>query len=106
HGMAGLRSRGCLTARPAGAVAVQHCCQEVCNLVHLLYCHRKREPPWRHPGRAARVKELLMTIKMPVDDKVLAAQTQTTTPPLYQRGLIAVADAGQGRPGVWLAPQA
>ena len=44
-----------------------------------------------------------MTIQMPVDDKVLAADTQTTTPPLYQRVLIAVADAGQVGPVVELA---
>jgi len=36
-----------------------------------------------------------MTTQMPVDDKVLAAGTQATTPPLYQRVLIAVADADQ-----------
>ena len=44
-----------------------------------------------------------MTIKMPVDDKVVAADTQTTTPPLYQRVLIAVADADQVGPVVELA---
>jgi nucleotide-binding universal stress UspA family protein len=47
-----------------------------------------------------------MTIKMPVDDKVLAADTQTTTQPLYQRVLIAVADAGQVGPVVELALRA
>ncbi len=36
-----------------------------------------------------------MTTQMPVDDKVLADDTQATTPPLYQRVLIAVADADQ-----------
>src|SRR5262249_25277379 len=69
-------------------------------------CHRKREPPWRHPGRAARVKELLMTIQMPGDDKALTADPQITTPPLYQRVLIAVADAGQVGPVVELARRA
>jgi nucleotide-binding universal stress UspA family protein len=47
-----------------------------------------------------------MTIQMPVDDKVLAADTQTTTPSLYQRVLIAVADAGQVGPMVELARRA
>jgi nucleotide-binding universal stress UspA family protein len=47
-----------------------------------------------------------MTIQMPVDDKVLAADTQTTTPPLYRRVLIAVADAGQVGPVVELARRA
>ncbi len=47
-----------------------------------------------------------MTIQMPVDDKVLAADTQTTTPPLYQRALIAVADADQVGPVVELARRA
>lgn len=46
-----------------------------------------------------------MTIQMPVDDKVLAADTQTT-PPLYQRVLIAVADADQVGPVVELARRA
>ena len=39
-----------------------------------------------------------MTIQMPVDDKVLTADTQITAPPLYQRVHIAVADAGQVGP--------
>src|SRR5215469_6540755 len=39
--------------RQAAAVTVQRCCQEVGNLVHLLYVHRKHEPPWRYTGRAA-----------------------------------------------------
>ena len=47
-----------------------------------------------------------MTIHMPVDDKVLAADTQTTTPTLYQRVLIAVADADQVGPMVELAHRA
>jgi nucleotide-binding universal stress UspA family protein len=47
-----------------------------------------------------------MTINMPVDDKALAASTQTTAPPLYQRVLIAVADAGQVGPMVELARRA
>ena len=47
-----------------------------------------------------------MTSRMPVDDKVLAADTQTTTPPLYQRVLIAVADADQVGPVVELARRA
>ena len=47
-----------------------------------------------------------MTSKTPVDDKVLATDTQTTTPPLYQRVLIAVADAGQVGPVVELARRA
>ena len=47
-----------------------------------------------------------MTIQMPVDDKVLTADTQTTTPSLYQRVLIAVADAGQVGPLVELARRA
>ena len=47
-----------------------------------------------------------MTIQMPVDDKVLAADTPTTTPPLYQRVLITVADAGQVGPMVELARRA
>jgi nucleotide-binding universal stress UspA family protein len=47
-----------------------------------------------------------MTINMPVDDKVLAADTQTTTPPLYQRVLMAVADASQVGPMVELARRA
>jgi nucleotide-binding universal stress UspA family protein len=47
-----------------------------------------------------------MTIKTPVDDKAPAADTQTTTQPLYQRVLIAVADAGQVGPVVELARRA
>ena len=47
-----------------------------------------------------------MTIKMPADSKVLAASTQATTPPLYQRVLIAVADADQVGPVVELARRA
>ena len=47
-----------------------------------------------------------MTIQMPVDDKVLTADPQTTTPSLYQRVLIAVADAGQVGPVVELARRA
>src|SRR5215471_9415454 len=47
-----------------------------------------------------------MTINMPVDDKVLAADTRATTQPLYQRVLIAVADAGQVGPVVELARRA
>jgi hypothetical protein len=47
-----------------------------------------------------------MTINMPVDDKALAADSQTTTPTLYQRVLIAVADAGQVGPVVELARRA
>jgi nucleotide-binding universal stress UspA family protein len=58
------------------------------------------------PGPGGRSKELLMTIKMPVDNEVLAADTQITTPPLYQRVLIAVADASQVGPVVELARRA
>ena len=47
-----------------------------------------------------------MTIQMPVDDKALAANAQTTTPPLYQRVLIAVADADQVGPVAELARRA
>src|SRR5579863_4116318 len=47
-----------------------------------------------------------MTIEMPVDDKVVAADTQTTTPTLYRRVLIAVADADQVGPMVDLARRA
>ena len=47
-----------------------------------------------------------MTIKMPADNKMLAANTQATTPPLYQRVLIAVADADQVGPVVELARRA
>ena len=47
-----------------------------------------------------------MTINTPVDDKVLAADTQTTAQPLYRRVLIAVADAGQVGPMVELARRA
>ena len=47
-----------------------------------------------------------MTSKMPVDEKVLASDTQTTTPTLYQRVLIAVADASQVGPVVELARRA
>src|SRR5579862_2951617 len=47
-----------------------------------------------------------MTIQMPLDDKVLAADTQTTTPPLYQRVLIAFSDADQVGPIVDLARRA
>src|SRR5690242_16637156 len=47
-----------------------------------------------------------MTIQMPVGDEVLAAGIQATTPPLYQRVLIAVADAGQVGPVVELARRA
>jgi len=44
-----------------------------------------------------------MTSKMPVDEKVLAEDTQTTTQPAYPRVLIAVADASQVGPVVELA---
>ncbi len=47
-----------------------------------------------------------MTSKMPVDDKVLAGDTQTTTPPAWQHALIAVADADQVGPVVELARRA
>jgi nucleotide-binding universal stress UspA family protein len=47
-----------------------------------------------------------MTIQMTVHDKERAADTQTTTPPLYQRVLIAVADADQVGPVVELARRA
>ena len=47
-----------------------------------------------------------MTSKMPVDDKVLAGDTQNTTPPLYQRVLIAIADASQVGPVAELARRA
>ena len=47
-----------------------------------------------------------MTIQMPVDDKALAADTQTATPSLYQRVLIAVGDADQVGPVVELARRA
>src|ERR1700751_6087874 len=47
-----------------------------------------------------------MTIQVPVDKEVLAADMQTTTPPLYQRVLIAVADASQVGPVVELARRA
>ena len=44
-----------------------------------------------------------MTSKMTVDEKVLAADPQTTTQPAYPRVLIAVADASQVGPVVELA---
>ena len=47
-----------------------------------------------------------MTINMPVDGKALATDAQTATPPLYQRVLIAVADADQVGPVVELARRA
>ena len=47
-----------------------------------------------------------MTIQMPVDNKRLTANTQATTPLLYQRVLIAVADADQIGPVVELARRA
>jgi len=47
-----------------------------------------------------------MTIQMPADDRVLAADAQTTTPPLYHHVLIAVADADQVGPMVELARRA
>ena len=47
-----------------------------------------------------------MTIQMPVHDKELATDTQTLPPPLYQRVLIAVADADQVGPVVELARRA
>ena len=47
-----------------------------------------------------------MTSKMMVDDTVLAGDTQTTTPTLYQRVLIAVADASQVGPVVELTRRA
>ena len=47
-----------------------------------------------------------MTSKMPVDDKVLAGDTQTTTPTAWQRALIAVADADQVGSVVELARRA
>jgi nucleotide-binding universal stress UspA family protein len=47
-----------------------------------------------------------MTSKMPVDDKVLAADTQTTPQAAWQRALIAVADADQVGPVVELARRA
>jgi nucleotide-binding universal stress UspA family protein len=47
-----------------------------------------------------------MTTKMPVDEKVLASDTQTSTPTLYRRVLIAIADASQVGPVVELARRA
>ena len=47
-----------------------------------------------------------MTIQMPVHDHAPAADTQPTTPPLYQRVLIAVADADQVGPVAELARRA
>jgi nucleotide-binding universal stress UspA family protein len=47
-----------------------------------------------------------MTSNMQVDDKVLAVDTQPTTRPIYQRVLIAVADASQVGPVVELAHRA
>ena len=47
-----------------------------------------------------------MTSTMPVDDKVLAVDTQTPTQTIYQRVLIAVADASQVGPVVELARRA
>jgi len=47
-----------------------------------------------------------MTSTMPVDDKVLAVDTQTPTQPINQRVLIAVADASQIGPVVELARRA
>jgi nucleotide-binding universal stress UspA family protein len=47
-----------------------------------------------------------MTTNMPVDEKVLASHTQTTTQPAYPRVLIAVADASQVGPVVELARRA
>jgi nucleotide-binding universal stress UspA family protein len=47
-----------------------------------------------------------MTSKMRVDEKVLAGDTQPSTPSLYQRVLIAVADASQVGTVVELARQA
>ena len=47
-----------------------------------------------------------MTSKMPVDDKVLVGDAQNTTPPLYQRVLIAIADASQVGPVTELARSA
>jgi len=44
-----------------------------------------------------------MTSKMPVEEKALADDTQTTTQPAYPRALIAVADANQIGPMVELA---
>src|SRR5262249_43239038 len=58
------------------------------------------------PRPGGQSKELPMTINTPVDEKVLAADTQTTTPPLYQRVLMAVADADQVGPMVELARRA
>src|SRR6516164_302522 len=63
-------------------------------------------PPRHYPKPGGRLKEPHMTSRMPVDDKVLAADTQTTTPTLYQRVLIAVADASQVGPVVELARRA
>src|SRR5215467_9370184 len=47
-----------------------------------------------------------MTSKMSADEKVLADDTQTTTPPAYPRVLIAVADASQIGPVVETARRA
>ena len=47
-----------------------------------------------------------MTSKMPVDEKVLAGDTQTAAPSLYQRVLVTVADASQVGPVVELARRA
>jgi nucleotide-binding universal stress UspA family protein len=47
-----------------------------------------------------------MTIQLPADEEALAAGLQTTVPPLYQRVLIAVADADQVGPVVDLARRA
>jgi nucleotide-binding universal stress UspA family protein len=47
-----------------------------------------------------------MTSNMPVDEKVLAGDTHTTSQPAWQRALIAVADADQVGPVVELARRA
>ena len=47
-----------------------------------------------------------MTSKMPVDEKLPANDTHTTTQPTYQRVLIAVADSSQVGPVVELARRA
>ena len=47
-----------------------------------------------------------MTSKMPVDEKVPAHETHTTTQPTYRRVLIAVADSSQVGPMVELARRA
>src|SRR5262249_47312997 len=98
-------------ARPRQA-AMQHCCQEVWNPAHLLYRYHNRDPPPpprpppRPPGRRPQGGPPPPTPPPPPPHPPPAPAPPPPPPPLYQRPLLAVADADQVGPVVELARRA